>query len=51
MGLDVRLDIARYLQQRLGERFAPPQLLIDKVARGELGRKSGRGFYDWSKEA
>jgi 3-hydroxybutyryl-CoA dehydrogenase len=48
VGLDVRLDIARYLQQRLGDRFAPPQLLIDKVARGELGRKSGRGFYDWT---
>jgi 3-hydroxybutyryl-CoA dehydrogenase len=48
VGLDVRLDIARYLQQRLGDRFAPPQLLIDKVAKGELGRKSGRGFYDWS---
>ena len=48
VGLDVRLDIARYLQQRLGERFAPPQLLIDKVANGELGRKSGKGFYDWN---
>ena len=48
VGLDVRLDIARYLQDKLGERFAPPQLLIDKVARGEIGRKSGRGFYDWT---
>jgi 3-hydroxybutyryl-CoA dehydrogenase len=48
VGLDVRLDIARYLQGRLGDRFAPPQLLIDKVAKGELGRKSGRGFYDWN---
>ena len=47
VGLDVRLDIARYLQTRLGDRFAPPQLLIDKVERGETGRKSGRGFYDW----
>ena len=47
VGLDVRLDIARCLQQRLGDRFAPPQLLIDKVAAGELGRKSGKGFYDW----
>jgi 3-hydroxybutyryl-CoA dehydrogenase len=48
VGLDVRLDIARYLQGRLGDRFAPPQLLIDKVSKGELGRKSGRGFYDWN---
>lgn len=50
VGLDVRLGIAEYLQATLGERFAPPQLLRDKVARGELGRKSGRGFYDWPTE-
>ncbi|WP_282825500.1 3-hydroxyacyl-CoA dehydrogenase family protein [Gulosibacter sediminis] len=48
VGLDVRLGIAEYLAEHLGERFAPPQLLRDKVARGELGRKSGRGFYDWN---
>jgi len=47
VGLDVRLGIARYLQTELGDRFAPPQLLIDMVERGELGMKSGRGFYDW----
>jgi 3-hydroxybutyryl-CoA dehydrogenase len=47
IGLDVRLLIAEYLQSTLGDRFAPPQLLRDKVANGELGRKSGRGFYDW----
>lgn len=47
VGLDVRLDIARSLEKSLGDRFAPPQLLIDKVAAGELGRKSGRGFYVW----
>ena len=48
VGLDVRLAIAEYLQRTLGDRFAPPQLLRDKVARGELGRKTGRGFHDWS---
>jgi 3-hydroxybutyryl-CoA dehydrogenase len=48
VGLDVRLGIAEYLASTLGERFAPPQLLRDKVARGELGRKSGKGFYDWT---
>jgi 3-hydroxybutyryl-CoA dehydrogenase len=47
VGLDVRLDIARYLESTLGPRFSPPQLLIDKVAAGELGKKSGKGFYDW----
>ncbi len=48
VGLDVRLAIAEYLAKELGERFTPPQLLRDKVARGELGKKSGRGFYEWS---
>jgi len=47
VGLDVRLDIARQLSITLGERYAPPQILIDMVARGELGRKTGKGFFDW----
>lgn len=47
VGLDVRLAIAEYLAAKLGPRFEPPRLLRDKVAKGELGRKAGRGFYDW----
>ncbi|MTE18000.1 3-hydroxybutyryl-CoA dehydrogenase [Streptomyces sp. TRM43335] len=47
VGLDVRLAIAEHLHDTLGERFAPPRLLREKVARGELGRKTGRGFYTW----
>lgn len=51
VGLDVRLGIAEYLHATLGERFAPPQILRDKVAAGELGRKTGRGFFDYSTDA
>jgi 3-hydroxybutyryl-CoA dehydrogenase len=47
VGLDVRLSIAEYLADKLGPRFEPPQLLREKVAAGELGRKSGRGFFDY----
>ncbi|GAB3445592.1 3-hydroxyacyl-CoA dehydrogenase family protein [Actinophytocola sediminis] len=47
VGLDVRLSIAEHLERTLGARFAPPELLRNKVARGELGRKTGRGFFDW----
>lgn len=47
VGLDVRLGIAEYLAETLGAHFAPPQILRDKVARGELGQKSGQGFYTW----
>lgn len=47
VGLDVRLDIARTLQAAYGDRFAPPPLLVEMVAAGKLGKKSGRGFYTW----
>ncbi len=49
VGLDIRLAIAEYLHQRLQEpQFEPPQILRDKVAKGELGKKTGKGFYSWS---
>jgi len=48
VGLDVRLAIAEYLHGALNdERFAPPAILRRKVAAGELGKKSGRGFHQW----
>ncbi|WCN81712.1 3-hydroxyacyl-CoA dehydrogenase family protein [Micromonospora sp. LH3U1] len=47
VGLDVRLDIARTLQAAYGDRFAPPPLLVEMVAAGRLGKKSGHGFYRW----
>ena len=50
VGLDVRLDIARNLASSLGPRYAPPALLADMVARGDLGAKSGRGFFEWPHE-
>lgn len=48
VGLDVRLGIAEELEAAFGERFAAPDLLRRLVAEGHLGRKSGRGFYEWS---
>ena len=48
VGLDVRLAISEYLHKELGtDTFNPPQILKEKVARGELGKKSGRGFYEY----
>lgn len=49
VGLDVRLAIAEYLHQTLGgPQYEPPRILRDKVKKGELGKKSGKGFYTWS---
>jgi len=48
VGLDVRLDIARQLCSTLGERYTPPKILEEMVARGDLGRKSGKGFFNWT---
>lgn len=48
VGLDVRLAIAETLHRELGgEQYRPPEILRRKVAAGELGKKSGRGFYAW----
>ena len=47
VGLDVRLSIAEYLAREVGAHFDPPALLREKVERGELGKKSGQGFYTW----
>jgi 3-hydroxybutyryl-CoA dehydrogenase len=49
VGLDVRLAIAEYLYASLGKpQYEPPRILREKVKKGELGRKSGKGFYSWS---
>lgn len=48
IGLDVRLAIATYLHEELGaEHFRPPDILKQLVAEGRLGKKVGRGFYEW----
>ena len=47
LGLDTVLDALETLAVALGGRFDPPDLLFEKVAAGDLGRQSGRGFYRW----
>lgn len=49
IGLDVCLDILEILQRELGDdKYRPCPLLRRMVAAGNLGRKSGKGFYDYS---
>jgi 3-hydroxybutyryl-CoA dehydrogenase len=47
VGLDTRLSILQYLHRALGEKFRPCPLLEQHVKGGRLGRKSGRGVYDY----
>lgn len=49
IGLDTRLRNMEYLYKTLGEKYRPCPLLIKYVKAGRLGRKSGAGFYHYSK--
>jgi 3-hydroxybutyryl-CoA dehydrogenase len=51
VGLDVRLNILEYLHKTLGEKYRPCPLLAQYVKAGRTGRKSGRGVFEYGKEA
>lgn len=50
VGLDTRLHILEYLHKTLGEKFRPCPLMVQYVKAGRLGRKAGRGVYEYSSE-
>ena len=47
VGLDTRLHILEYLHKALGEKYRPAPLLVQYVKAGRLGRKSGRGVFEY----
>ena len=47
VGLDTRLSILEYLQKTMGEKYRPCPLLVQYVKAGRLGRKVGKGVYDY----
>lgn len=49
VGLDTRLHVLEYLHKTLGEKFRPCPLLAQYVKADRLGRKSGRGVYEYEK--
>ena len=51
VGLDTRLHILEYLHKSLGEKFRPAPLLVQYVKQGRLGRKSGKGVFDYPEQA
>lgn len=48
VGLDIRLHNLKYLHEKLGEKYRPAPLLEQYVKAGRLGRKTGRGVYDYT---
>jgi 3-hydroxybutyryl-CoA dehydrogenase len=50
VGLDTRLSVLEFLHRSLGHRYEPAPLLVRYVKEGRLGRKSGRGVYDYGEE-
>jgi 3-hydroxybutyryl-CoA dehydrogenase len=51
VGLDTRLHILEYLHRTLGDKYRPAPLLVQYVKAGRLGRKSGRGVYEYPASA
>ena len=51
VGLDTRLSILEYLHKSLGDKYRPAPLLVQYVKAGRLGRKSGRGVYEYPEAA
>jgi 3-hydroxybutyryl-CoA dehydrogenase len=50
VGLDTRLSILEYLHKSLGEKYRPAPLLVQYVKAGRVGKKSGRGVYEYPEE-
>jgi 3-hydroxybutyryl-CoA dehydrogenase len=50
IGLDTRLNILNFLRQTLGEKYRPCPLLVKYVKAGRLGKKVGKGVYEYPEE-
>jgi 3-hydroxybutyryl-CoA dehydrogenase len=50
VGLDTRLSVLEFLHRTLGEKYRPAPLLVHHVRAGRLGKKVGRGVYDYARE-
>jgi len=51
VGLDTRLAVLEFLHKSLGEKYRPAPLLVQHVKAGRLGKKAGRGVYDYGERS
>jgi len=51
VGLDTRLAVLEFLHRSLGEKYRPAPLLVQHVKAGRLGKKAGRGVYDYGERS
>ena len=51
VGLDTRLAVLEFLHRTLGDKYKPAELMVRYVREGRLGRKVGRGVYDYGEKA
>lgn len=50
IGIDVVYEVQKYLETALSPDFAPGKVLSDFIESGNLGKKTGKGFYEWDEE-
>jgi 3-hydroxybutyryl-CoA dehydrogenase len=50
VGLDTRLSMLEFMHRTLGEKYRPAPLLVQHVRAGRVGKKVGRGVYDYARE-
>lgn len=47
VGIDVAVNVANYFAEKLGADYGPPPHLIEMLERGDLGKKTGKGYFEW----
>lgn len=47
VGIDVAVNVANYFADKLGEDYGPPPHLVEMMERGDLGKKTGKGYFEW----
>jgi enoyl-CoA hydratase/3-hydroxyacyl-CoA dehydrogenase len=47
VGIDIAVNVANYFAEKLGHDYGPPPHLVRMMERGDLGKKTGKGYFEW----